>query len=1068
MAKSLAELKSNRKNLVKAFQDNVGMAEGIKSLLIDLYPDSAHFILELLQNAEDMEATIARFYLASDQLCFEHNGTKRNFNLADIEAITNIGGNLQKRNDPTSIGKFGVGFKSVFSYTDTPIIHSGKYHFMIKDYFVPETDGIQPISTIDNQGISWTKFIFPFNNPSKPSKIAYEECLNSLYNLDDLSILFLRHIHRIEYQYSDNNICYIERIENDDCSVSVKYKSAHHKEESISDWYRFKTDCQITDDKGTVKQLPIAIAFASAKNAKTQKVQIVPVRDGKVCIYFPAIKEHSGLRFHINGPFASTVARESVRDCKENWDLIKMIGDLVATSLETLKTRKLINRELFEVLPNEQDQLSPFYSIIFQTIRYAFIDHAYLPTINQKYTSAKSGITGPSSISSLLTHDDLSTLFDIDKLWVMSVPQYTRADAFYKSLNIQRFTNEDFASLFHVRNRDKIEKLLSGKSDDWMKQFYYRCAKIDQNDHTDEEFEEYGSDIETTIQTGILESRVIRGTDGRLYKPSEICILPKNMTLQTRSTPIVKPDFIIPTSDKDFKAKKINKFFVNRLFISEYGPRAEIKQLLKRYHNNDWEVDKQYYNDLLSFAQYLSDAPSDYGLLQEIANLELFLFARGDNLYAECAHNLYLGLSYGNDLGELLSEFYRIPCLADVYKEHYNESQLKRFLKLANQCGINSQLSVQRRSATEHPLFYLKLKSFGTETIYKTDSDWAIPGLKGLLQKQSPIINKNLLETVKNCDAHYFTAQYSPNFKSSVKTCESTLIYYLKQYSWLLGKDGNLHKPSEIVIEELHKSFVIPPESALAKTLWIESFAARVSHEEQEKLRFEEELIQNARKIGKRLVDDEKYEKFLQWDAEQNRIRELSDPVQERSASELLKQQNRERTSSSLGNTAVESNSWKDISSTITNARADVQVIKLYGKIAESNKEERKQLLWWYHGACQMCGTSIKKYNQQPHFVARNIIYTRDLSIPLRQTTYLAWNSLSLCPNCAAKYRYCSKNLDNLYKQITTRRVANGAKEIVLEIEINGQVQKIHYTPEHFKILQKAVWAIDERIKTAK
>lgn len=61
MAKNLKELISIRQNLVEAIQIN--HAEGIKSLLTDLYPDSAHFILELLQNAEDMEATIARFNL---------------------------------------------------------------------------------------------------------------------------------------------------------------------------------------------------------------------------------------------------------------------------------------------------------------------------------------------------------------------------------------------------------------------------------------------------------------------------------------------------------------------------------------------------------------------------------------------------------------------------------------------------------------------------------------------------------------------------------------------------------------------------------------------------------------------------------------------------------------------------------------------------------------------------------------------------------------------------------------------------------------------------------------------
>ena len=32
--------------------------------------------------------------------------------------------------------------------------------------------------------------------------------------------------------------------------------------------------------------------------------KVVPVDSGEVCIYFPAVKEDSGLRFHIHAPFA--------------------------------------------------------------------------------------------------------------------------------------------------------------------------------------------------------------------------------------------------------------------------------------------------------------------------------------------------------------------------------------------------------------------------------------------------------------------------------------------------------------------------------------------------------------------------------------------------------------------------------------------------------------------------------------------------------------------------------------------------------------------------------------------
>lgn len=105
------ELREARLRLKRAHEEN--NFDGLNEVLYKFYPDTAHFIYELLQNAEDMYATVARFTLTENAIEFEHNGTKRSFNLADVDAITNIGNNAEKRNDVTAIGKFGIGFKAV-------------------------------------------------------------------------------------------------------------------------------------------------------------------------------------------------------------------------------------------------------------------------------------------------------------------------------------------------------------------------------------------------------------------------------------------------------------------------------------------------------------------------------------------------------------------------------------------------------------------------------------------------------------------------------------------------------------------------------------------------------------------------------------------------------------------------------------------------------------------------------------------------------------------------------------------------------------------------------------------
>ena len=134
------------KNLIKAVNKYQKLGQDIKDSLTArdawggwyrtlsaLYPDKAHFVFELLQNAEDAKATKVKFELEKENLVFKHNGTK-DFNESDINAITNIG---DSNKDENEIGKFGIGFKSVFSYTSSPKIHSKGISFEIQNLVIP-------------------------------------------------------------------------------------------------------------------------------------------------------------------------------------------------------------------------------------------------------------------------------------------------------------------------------------------------------------------------------------------------------------------------------------------------------------------------------------------------------------------------------------------------------------------------------------------------------------------------------------------------------------------------------------------------------------------------------------------------------------------------------------------------------------------------------------------------------------------------------------------------------------------------------------------------------------------
>lgn len=139
---------------------------GVWTSIIDKYPESAHFIYELLQNADDAEATEVSITLCKTELLFKHNGTKHfdvtpedAENVGDINSITGIG-DSSKEAAINKIGKFGVGFKAVFQYTDTPEIYDDYFKFKIENYIIPTLLEYDRPERKEGE----TLFVMPFKN----------------------------------------------------------------------------------------------------------------------------------------------------------------------------------------------------------------------------------------------------------------------------------------------------------------------------------------------------------------------------------------------------------------------------------------------------------------------------------------------------------------------------------------------------------------------------------------------------------------------------------------------------------------------------------------------------------------------------------------------------------------------------------------------------------------------------------------------------------------------------------------------------------------------------------------
>lgn len=352
--KKLSEIRHAQRKLLDSYA-----LRGVEKSVVDKYSDEAHFIYELLQNADDACATEVSFKLEKDKLLFFHNGTRhftlsnpetededfKNGTIGDINAITAIGGS--NKNNESTIGKFGVGFKAVFQYTKTPQIYDPVFHFKIDDFIVPV---LIDHDYKDRSG-DITLFIFPFNRYDRSAAACYSDIKYKLINLD-YPMLFLNNIRNIDYSVDNKNYTYSKNINsqinfNDITAQLIKLEhlsSSASADDSIHERLWLFT-------RITTTNLKYSIGFFIDNTGKLIK------KSHPAFCYFPT-KEQTNLNFIIHAPFLLTDSREGIRAGeKHNIKMVSLLARLAADSLEFLKNigiqhnKRIIDDEIIDIIP---------------------------------------------------------------------------------------------------------------------------------------------------------------------------------------------------------------------------------------------------------------------------------------------------------------------------------------------------------------------------------------------------------------------------------------------------------------------------------------------------------------------------------------------------------------------------------------------------------------------------------------------------------------------------------------------------------------------------------------------
>ncbi|RLB93765.1 MAG: hypothetical protein DRH50_07410 [Deltaproteobacteria bacterium] len=438
------------------------------SFLGRLYTDRTHFIFELLQNAEDAGASRVLFQLFEDKLEVFHDG--RPFDEKDVRGICGVGEGT-KTEDLTQIGKFGIGFKSVYAYTSTPEIYSGHESFRIENYVRPYA--VQPRDV----GGSWTTlFAFSFNKEDVEPEIACREISGRLRKLSARTLLFLRKIRKIEYSLPDGvNGVYLrdEFIRGGAREVTVIGQNNGEKESES--WLIFERPVEVPDPgKDCPPQVPVEIGFRLENNEKEHRDEVVRVKDSPLVVYFPTEKE-TRFGFLIQGPYKTTPARDNIpKDDDWNTTLVQETARLIADVLPQLKALGLLGVSLLEALPIRMDDFPPvsmFYLIVV-AVREALAAKELLPTDDDSFVSARNAkLARGADLRKLLDQDQLTDLFqseDTIKWLAGSISQDRTPELrtyLLNELDVEEVTPDSFA-------RKITQSFLFKQIDEWLLKFY--------------------------------------------------------------------------------------------------------------------------------------------------------------------------------------------------------------------------------------------------------------------------------------------------------------------------------------------------------------------------------------------------------------------------------------------------------------------------------------------------------------------------------------------------------------------------------------------------------------------
>jgi hypothetical protein len=442
-----------------------GWDTAVLDLLGQLYSERTHFIFELIQNAEDAGATELAFELFEDRLEVTHDG--RPFTEADVRGVCGVG-KSGKSGDLTKIGKFGIGFKSVYAYTKSPRVYSSGEHFRIEKYVRPF-----PADPLDEPA-SGTLFVFPFDHDTVSSAIAAAEISSALNKIEPATLLFLRNIEYLRVRGAGVADRAVNRVSASRTSSSRHITLAKGRGRGGEEWFVWHR--QLDDLVHPALRVEIAFRVAVADGRR----RLVKRDDSPLVVFFPTQKE-TFLGFLIQGPYRTTPARDNVPEHDpSNQALVRETAVLLADVLRELRDDGLLTVDVLQALPLDAARFQPaaMFRPLFDSVRTALAQEEAIPVTGGGYRAARDvKLAGGAGIRQLLLPDQLGVLYGAGHPLAFADESITES----RTPLLWRYLREEIG-IDEVTPQAAVasvtREFLEVQSDEWIRRFY---GFLDQN-----------------------------------------------------------------------------------------------------------------------------------------------------------------------------------------------------------------------------------------------------------------------------------------------------------------------------------------------------------------------------------------------------------------------------------------------------------------------------------------------------------------------------------------------------------------------------------------------------------